>query len=128
MSCGASGSIQQASENFGKDRRRFKSRARHLGQRRRTVVDCEVGRQLPVQRTGFHRDFGKAETKSNNSMERKKLARVRRALTSTPSVLRQLVENSAIFHDAVAQRDIELQHVAVATKTTVTQEVARIVG
>src|ERR1700733_9139602 len=100
---GTSRSIQQPSENFGKDRCRFKSGARRLGQCRRTVADREVRGQLAEQRACVHRDFPEAQTKSNNSMEREKLPCMRCTTASAPSVLRQFVENPAIFHDAVAQ-------------------------
>src|SRR5258708_30805342 len=119
-------SIQKAAEDFGKDRDLLEACAGHTRQRRGAVADRDMRGELAEQRRRIHRNLGKAETQARNSVHRQQMPRMRRTAITTPAVFVELVENSQIFDDAVAQRDVKLQKISFFAQAGVANEIARV--
>src|SRR5450631_760490 len=70
--------------------------------------------------------FVAAETEARRDVERHLVAAVRNAARGRPAVLAQHVERAQVLDEAVAQRAIELQPVAVGAHPPVAHQVSRV--
>src|SRR5262249_1988736 len=80
-------SAQKAAEDTGEDRHLLEACSRRTGQRNTAIADRNVGGDLAEQRGRIHRDFGKAQTKAGNGVQRQQVACVRRTSFALPAML-----------------------------------------
>src|SRR6202034_3645326 len=75
-----------------------------------------------------HGEFCKIETKAGNRMQREKMPGMRRTTRTAPAAGSESIQNSPILDNAIAERNIELQRIAVRPQTAVAEQVAGVIG
>ena len=76
----------------------------------------------------IHGGFGEPEPEPGDRLHREQVTGMRRAPLAAPAVLGEASRMRRYSTMPVAQRDVELQNVAIAAQAAVAQEIARIVG
>src|SRR5579864_6465211 len=116
--------LQQAEQLF----LGFKPNARRF--RQRDVTLCN-GRVIGKSAKGLKYSrvrFISAESQSGSDVQRQLMPAVRNAATRGPTVLFQHVQNAHVLDQAVAQRAIKLQNVAIRAHARIADQVSRILN
>src|SRR6476659_11081037 len=117
---------RQTAHLFDQIRFAFKTDARQIRHRDIAVLDLHAigNTAIVLEQVGI--GFVAAEAETGGDVERHLVAALRAAALRRPAVALQHVERPQIFDEAIAQRAIELQPVAVSPHAAVADEIARV--
>src|SRR5258708_7827616 len=121
-------SMQQLSEDVCGHGGSPKARGPRVRQRRLAVGQRNSCGQFAEQRRRIHRNLGEPEAEAADAMGSQQMAGMRRAALAPPAAFVEVAKDAQVFDDPVAERDIELKHVAILAQPGVAQQVSGIVA